>query len=149
MSSFIRQRPGFRKISFIAHSIGGLVARYAIGKLYRPHRRNDNEEPSDDYRDEASMGTVAGLVAVNFITVATPHLGSRGHKQVPFFSTINLGHFLSFIDFYFPFDECNITFYPFSFAWEFCIEVYHINASYNVSKVMSEYLRMNTICFYP
>nr|CAD1818502.1 unnamed protein product [Ananas comosus var. bracteatus] len=48
----INRRPQIRKISFVAHSVGGLVARYAI--------------------------------AVNFITVATPHLGSRGNKQVPF-----------------------------------------------------------------
>ncbi|CAA6669833.1 unnamed protein product [Spirodela intermedia] len=84
VNSLIRQRPGFRKISFIAHSVGGLVARYAIGKLYRPHGRNDHDEPSDDYGDESSTGTIAGLVALNFITVATPHLGSRGNKQVPF-----------------------------------------------------------------
>ncbi|KAJ1693272.1 hypothetical protein LUZ63_009970 [Rhynchospora breviuscula] len=62
----IGERPEIRKISFIAHSIGGLVARYAIARLYRPH-----------------MGNICGLEPINFIAVATPHLGSRGNKQVP------------------------------------------------------------------
>ena len=59
--------PGVSKISFIAHSLGGLVARYAIGRLYE---------------NSSSEAKIAGLQPVNFITVATPHLGSRGHKQV-------------------------------------------------------------------
>uniref|UniRef100_A0A1D1Y903 Putative lipase YOR059C n=1 Tax=Anthurium amnicola TaxID=1678845 RepID=A0A1D1Y903_9ARAE len=72
-----------RKISFIAHSVGGLVARYAIGKLYRPIK-NSLAEPTDGAHHGTSAGTIAGLEAMNFITVATPHLGSRGNKQVPF-----------------------------------------------------------------
>ncbi|CAM0944970.1 unnamed protein product [Alopecurus aequalis] len=52
----IDKRPQIKKISFVAHSVGGLVAR----------------------------GNIYGLEAVNFITVATPHLGSRGNNQVPF-----------------------------------------------------------------
>ncbi|XP_076931400.1 lipid droplet phospholipase 1-like [Bidens hawaiensis] len=59
--------PHVSKISFVAHSLGGLVARYAIGKLYGNHPE----------------GRIAGLKPFNFITVATPHLGSRGHKQLP------------------------------------------------------------------
>ncbi|XP_049933385.1 lipid droplet phospholipase 1-like isoform X2 [Nymphaea colorata] len=70
----ITQMPGVRKISFVAHSLGGLVARYAIGRLYRP--------PSSE--KGSHEGTICGLEAMNFITVATPHLGSRGYKQVPF-----------------------------------------------------------------
>ncbi|XP_047307957.1 putative lipase ROG1 [Impatiens glandulifera] len=66
--------PDVKKISFVAHSLGGLVARYAIGRLYehQPCYSNDNE------------GRIAGLEPINFITFATPHLGSRGHKQLPF-----------------------------------------------------------------
>nr|KAJ0207115.1 hypothetical protein LSAT_V11C500276260 [Lactuca sativa] len=30
-------------------------------------------------------GKIAGVEAINFITIATPHLGSRGHRQVPMF----------------------------------------------------------------
>ncbi|WJX59122.1 hypothetical protein P8452_44487 [Trifolium repens] len=63
-----------RKISFIAYSIGGLVARYAIGRLY-----NAPENEAD------AVGTICGLLAVNFLTLATPHIGSIVHKQVPIF----------------------------------------------------------------
>lgn len=62
-------------ISFVAHSVGGLVARYAIGRLYRPPKSENVED---------SRATIGGLKAMNFITVATPHLGSRGKKQVPY-----------------------------------------------------------------
>lgn len=83
-----------RKISFVAHSLGGLVARYAIGRLYEPFPK---PEPAGDNancliegntnnltqsHDQPHQGTIAGLQAMNFITVATPHLGSRGNKQV-------------------------------------------------------------------
>jgi triacylglycerol esterase/lipase EstA (alpha/beta hydrolase family) len=63
----IGERPEINKISFIAHSIGGLVARYAIARLYRPR-----------------TGDICGLEPINFVAVATPHLGSRGNKQVSF-----------------------------------------------------------------
>ncbi|KAL3834680.1 hypothetical protein ACJIZ3_009416 [Penstemon smallii] len=79
----IKRKPGLRKISFVAHSLGGLVARYAIGKLYIPSKRESGEEVSTNTCDQESKGTIAGLEPVNFITVATPHLGSRGNKQVP------------------------------------------------------------------
>ncbi|GFP87594.1 putative lipase yor059c [Phtheirospermum japonicum] len=54
--SVVARHPNLQKISFVGHSLGGLVAR-----------------------------KIAGLEPVNFITSATPHLGSRGHKQVPIF----------------------------------------------------------------
>ncbi|XP_020096013.1 putative lipase YOR059C isoform X3 [Ananas comosus] len=78
----INRRPQIRKISFVAHSVGGLVARYAIGRLYRPRRKSQEEYEGCDSFDY--KGSICGLEAVNFITVATPHLGSRGNKQVPF-----------------------------------------------------------------
>ncbi|KAK3121009.1 hypothetical protein QOZ80_8BG0644630 [Eleusine coracana subsp. coracana] len=70
----ISRKPELTKISFLAHSVGGVAARYAIAKLYR--------HPNDTL-DGKTKGTICGLEAVNFITVATPHLGSRGNKQVP------------------------------------------------------------------
>uniref|UniRef100_A0A7N0VBH3 DUF676 domain-containing protein n=1 Tax=Kalanchoe fedtschenkoi TaxID=63787 RepID=A0A7N0VBH3_KALFE len=79
----IERTPNLRKVSFIAHSVGGLVARYAIGLLYKPEEKENDKASSDD-REKKSRGTIAGLEAMNFITVATPHLGSRGNKQVPF-----------------------------------------------------------------
>lgn len=63
----VTQWPEVNKISFVAHSLGGLVARYAVGRLYQHHGAK-----------------IAGLEPINFITVATPHLGSRGNKQLPF-----------------------------------------------------------------
>lgn len=80
----IKHKPELRKISFVAHSVGGLVARYAIGVLYRPPVGAKPTDSSDNSSLENSRGTIVGLEAVNFITVATPHLGSRGNKQVPF-----------------------------------------------------------------
>ncbi|CAM8888262.1 unnamed protein product [Rhodiola kirilowii] len=79
----IKRKPNLRKVSFIAHSVGGLVARYAIGLLYRPDDIKDDKSSTDDSEKELK-GTIAGLEAMNFITIATPHLGSRGNKQVPF-----------------------------------------------------------------
>ncbi|KAI3748960.1 hypothetical protein L6452_12430 [Arctium lappa] len=78
----IKQKPNLHKISFVAHSVGGLVARFAIGKLYRPPKFF--LEGLSVENSEESMATIGGLVPMNFITVATPHLGSRGNKQVPF-----------------------------------------------------------------
>ncbi|KAF6146136.1 hypothetical protein GIB67_015574 [Kingdonia uniflora] len=81
----IQQTPDLKKISFVAHSMGGLVARYAIGRLYRPHPRKENfVDLRKDVTGGDSRGTICGLEAMNFITVATPHLGSRGNNQVPF-----------------------------------------------------------------
>ncbi|KAK9095210.1 hypothetical protein Scep_026679 [Stephania cephalantha] len=75
----IQRRPELKKISFVSHSMGGLVARYAIGKLYRPPRTEGAVDMSNN-----TVGTIYGLEPMNFITVATPHLGSRGNYQVPF-----------------------------------------------------------------
>ncbi|KAK6117855.1 hypothetical protein DH2020_048405 [Rehmannia glutinosa] len=83
----IKRKPGLTKISFVAHSVGGLVARYAIGKLYRPPSRGSGEELSANVCNEESKGTIADLQPINFITVATPHLGSRLKtplKEVPY-----------------------------------------------------------------
>ncbi|CAI0383943.1 unnamed protein product [Linum tenue] len=78
----IQKNPNLQKISFVAHSVGGLVARYAIGRLYRGPREDDAEEPNANPNKEQPRATIGGLEAVNFITVATPHLGSRGNKQL-------------------------------------------------------------------
>nr|AFJ66212.1 hypothetical protein 34G24.13 [Capsella rubella] len=80
----IQKKPNIRKISFVAHSLGGLAARYAIGKLYKPANLEDLNDSLADTSEKPPKGTICGLEAVNFITVATPHLGSMGNKQVPF-----------------------------------------------------------------
>jgi len=117
--SVIDDTPGVTKISFLGHSLGGLIARYAIGQLYAPpggksllqersetkssdmeagrsgRKENDailsDTETEGNGREDISAscntpleGTVAGLEPVNFITIATPHLGCRGKQNLPF-----------------------------------------------------------------
>lgn len=97
--SVVKRWPGLHKISFVAHSLGGLVARYAIGRLYQLSTRVETTSQSEcGSRSEANNSghhpeqhyeaRICGLEPVNFITFATPHLGSIGHKQVwlPVFS---------------------------------------------------------------
>ncbi|KAK1413005.1 hypothetical protein QVD17_34687 [Tagetes erecta] len=74
--SVIKRHPNLQQISFIGHSLGGLIARYAIAKLYTRDSTNSSER-------------IAGLVPINFITIATPHLGSGGHKHIPMFGGSN------------------------------------------------------------
>lgn len=87
----IKRYPDVQKISFIGHSLGGLVARYAIARLYERDATGElsqengdkkNDRSGDSYLQEKLKGKIAGLEPMNFITSATPHLGSRGHKQV-------------------------------------------------------------------
>ncbi|KAG6786410.1 putative lipase ROG1 [Populus alba] len=91
-----KRHPSVQKISFVGHSLGGLIARYAIARLYErditkeiSHEtgncKSDESEDKDNCVQEKSRGTIAGLEPMNFITSATPHLGSRFHKQVPMF----------------------------------------------------------------
>lgn len=91
--SVVRRWPEVQKISFVAHSLGGLVARYAIGKLYdystlafvgtsRDSFSEEMTEYSKQCLEQSYEAKIAGLEPMNFITFATPHLGSRGNKQV-------------------------------------------------------------------
>lgn len=53
------QYPLLEEISILGHSMGGLIARYAMGRLY-----------------DAETGRIAGrLLPVHFIGMACPHLG--------------------------------------------------------------------------
>lgn len=92
----IKNWPGLHKISFVAHSLGGLISRYAIGRLYGVSAKFgtfDQIESSSGGEanisgkslEQCCEARIAGLEPVNFITFATPHLGSRGHKQVSTF----------------------------------------------------------------
>ncbi|TKY73169.1 putative lipase C4A8.10 [Spatholobus suberectus] len=94
--SVVRRWPEVQKISFVAHSLGGLVARYAIGRLYdysstlalvgtsRDCFSEEKTEYSKQCLEQSYEAKIAGLEPMNFITFATPHLGSRGNKQLPF-----------------------------------------------------------------
>jgi len=65
--------PNLRDISFLVHSMGGLIGRYAIGVNFDPEKR-----------------TVFGLHPRHFMSIATPHLGCdvEGESQVPFLGWI-------------------------------------------------------------
>ncbi|KAL5705951.1 hypothetical protein ACHQM5_024174 [Ranunculus cassubicifolius] len=99
VTSLVNHRPKLQKISFVAHSLGGLVARYAIGRLYRENITKEPDEGNGDCAPEGSRnpivleklkGKIAGLEPINFITIASPHLGSRGHKQFPAVGTLRI-----------------------------------------------------------
>ncbi|PKA49692.1 hypothetical protein AXF42_Ash004233 [Apostasia shenzhenica] len=93
VKSVVELRPELRRISFVCHSLGGLIARYAIGRLYEPSVIRDCSgedgqckiQKLDETSEHKSKGKIAGLEPVNFITFATPHLGSGFHKQIPIF----------------------------------------------------------------
>uniref|UniRef100_A0A453RSE8 DUF676 domain-containing protein n=1 Tax=Aegilops tauschii subsp. strangulata TaxID=200361 RepID=A0A453RSE8_AEGTS len=89
--SVVEQRRGVKKISIVAHSLGGLVARYAIGRLYECSNRTKCSIGNNREQVECLEGLIAGLKPMNFITFASPHLGSSGNKQLPFLCGL---HFL-------------------------------------------------------
>lgn len=82
--SVVEQRRGVKMISIVAHSLGGLVARYAIGRLYECSNRTKCSVGNNREQVECLEGLIAGLKPMNFITFASPHLGSSGNKQLPF-----------------------------------------------------------------
>jgi len=51
-----------KTISFVGHSMGGLISRYAIGHAY-------------DSSSAGSSKTIFGLQPLHFITICTPHFG--------------------------------------------------------------------------
>uniref|UniRef100_A0A7I4E7S6 DUF676 domain-containing protein n=2 Tax=Physcomitrium patens TaxID=3218 RepID=A0A7I4E7S6_PHYPA len=95
VSEVVKNNPGVSKVSFVGHSLGGLTLRYAIGKLYDPPGgRSVRQEKSESSTTNSEKGrikgitqshaTIAGLEPINFITLATPHLGCRGNQYLPF-----------------------------------------------------------------
>lgn len=61
------------KIFFITHSVAESVVRYTIGKLYKT--------PENELVQNSTC-IICGLVAMNFITITTPHLESSSYRQV-------------------------------------------------------------------
>lgn len=85
----VQKTENLKKISFLAHSLGGLFARCAVAVLYSPSPsssdQSDNCAGSKNVNSEKTStlrGTIAGLEPISFITLATPHLGVRGRWQV-------------------------------------------------------------------
>jgi hypothetical protein len=67
--ALVAANPGLRRLSVISHSMGGLLARYAVGALFNPQE-----------------GSICGLAPRHFVAMATPHMGcdAEGLAQVPF-----------------------------------------------------------------
>ncbi|XP_058095598.1 uncharacterized protein LOC131241011 isoform X2 [Magnolia sinica] len=87
----VRKTESLKRISFLAHSLGGLFARYAIAALYSSNAFGKPENPAghingnpEKSTNALKLGAIAGLEPINFITLATPHLGVRGKRQFPF-----------------------------------------------------------------
>jgi hypothetical protein len=86
-----------RKISFLAHSLGGLFARYAISLLYSSETNTAQSgalivpttRESEKSECTSELRAIAGLEPINFITLATPHLGVRGRNQVDCQNVLN------------------------------------------------------------
>ncbi|KAL0535007.1 hypothetical protein IC582_029317 [Cucumis melo] len=79
----VHKTESLKRISFLAHSLGGLFARYAIAVLYNNSNSLNSSMPNDPC-NSSKKGMIAGLEPISFITLATPHLGVRGKKQLPF-----------------------------------------------------------------
>jgi len=58
LEAFLSDPNAFKTISFVGHSMGGLIIRYAIGHKY-----------------DADKSTIFGLVPLHFIAITTPHFG--------------------------------------------------------------------------
>ncbi|KAG5029497.1 hypothetical protein JHK87_013011 [Glycine soja] len=88
----VKKTKNLKRISFLAHSLGGLFARYAIAVLYsldtysrdQPGNLANSVTGNSQGTSLSRGGMIAGLEPINFITLATPHLGVRGKKQLPF-----------------------------------------------------------------
>ncbi|PPS01611.1 hypothetical protein GOBAR_AA19036 [Gossypium barbadense] len=86
----VKKRESLKRISFLAHSLGGLFARYAVAALYsecdssgtQSNNVTDSSDGNLQTSTPSTQGMIAGLEPVSFITLATPHLGVRGRKQV-------------------------------------------------------------------
>lgn len=88
----VQKTESLKRISFLAHSLGGLFARYAVGVLYSSNPLSSSQSGdlsshntnAENSVSSSKLGSIAGLEPINFITLATPHLGVRGRKQVCF-----------------------------------------------------------------
>ncbi|XP_078169829.1 hydrolase-like protein family [Carex rostrata] len=91
VENVVEENYGLTKISFLAHSLGGLFTRYAIAVMYSSddltmgvNITSQNTKTDDSKEVTSRSGLIVGLEPINFITLATPHLGVRGNKQLPF-----------------------------------------------------------------
>ncbi|CAN1355781.1 Lipid droplet phospholipase 1, partial [Linum perenne] len=84
VTQVVSKTQSLKRISFLAHSLGGLFARYTIAVLYSENDKGTSKLNDDtETGSSKSGGRIAGLEPVNFVTLATPHLGVRGRNQLP------------------------------------------------------------------
>ncbi|CAI5469456.1 unnamed protein product [Closterium sp. Yama58-4] len=84
--TLVKKNPSLQRITFVAHSLGGLFVRYAIALLHEPQ----NSERVSVGGSEQRPGSIADLEPVCCITLATPHLGVSGKGQLPFLLGLNV-----------------------------------------------------------
>ena len=58
----VRDFPSLKRLTLVGNSLGGLFARYLAGMLW-----------------DAKKGTIAGLEPVDYMSIASPHLGTRSY----------------------------------------------------------------------
>ena len=58
----VRDFPTLKRLTLVGNSLGGLFARYLAGALW-----------------DAKTGTIAGLEPVDYMSIASPHLGTRSY----------------------------------------------------------------------
>ena len=68
--NILKTENGIDQISLIGYSLGGLILRYVVGRLYRD-------------------GIFEDVVPLNFISIASPHLGVRKPSQYAFNRLLN------------------------------------------------------------
>ncbi|KAL9685247.1 hypothetical protein QQ045_022695 [Rhodiola kirilowii] len=78
----------FDGVDMMGERLADEVFWYAIGRLYESV--SNAKDPGNVYTNHSDQpaklpnkSKIAGLEPINFITVASPHLGSRGHRQLP------------------------------------------------------------------
>ncbi|KAH8075204.1 acylglycerol lipase [Aureococcus anophagefferens] len=73
ISSVLRGKPKVDKLSFVCHDLGGLYARYALKALWAGGAVREWDEGGGEPAAEGLGGTAR---LANFVTFASPHLGS-------------------------------------------------------------------------
>ncbi|KAH8076927.1 acylglycerol lipase [Aureococcus anophagefferens] len=74
ISSVLRGKPKVDKLSFVCHDLGGLYARYALKALWAGGAVREWDEGGGEPAPSRALGGTARLA--NFVTFASPHLGS-------------------------------------------------------------------------
>lgn len=86
----IKRNPSLEQISFVGHSLGGLFVRYAIAVLLDPPAEKESHFKEGKPINATHTTRIGGLIPINYISLATPHLGVRGRRQLPLLFGVTL-----------------------------------------------------------